>query len=160
MDKVTETSLRERVNLLEKLLLLALTAESYHDSKKVVVCVKKTALAEGKALAKSKYTLTDGDRELCAKYASVLAEVAKALSKAKKAEDLQEEKKALHDFALTLDLQLDADKALLFPNDVATGVTTVIDGAAAGAKKLGDLIEKGVQYVKDAVQKELNTEEE
>ena len=162
MDKLAELSLTEKVKLLSKILLLAQVAESYSENKKVLSYLKKTALEESKLLDKSKYSLTEEDGKSASKLIAEFVSVLTDLSKAKTVDDWRPASKALDVYIEKLTAQLLSDEKLLLPPtpEEPDIVTKVLNSAASGVRKLGSMIDKGVEQIKKQIKENLKDDEE
>lgn len=160
MDTVTELSLKEKIKLLSKILLLAQVAESYSENKKVLGYVKKTAVEESKALKKGGLALVDGDNRSAGKLVDEFVNVLTVLAKAKKVEDWKPAVDALNVYIEKLTSQLLSDEKLLLPpsKEQPDVMTKVLNSAASGVRKLGAMLEKGVEHIKKEIKESLSDE--
>lgn len=162
MDKVIELSLKEKIKLLGKILLLAQVAENYSENKKVLGYVRKTAETEAKLLKKAKYALIPEDSRSSFKYVNEFITVVKSLAKAKRADLRRLAEQSLQSYIEKLTAQILSDERALLPpapKPVAPidEVKKVIDTAASGVRKLGDMIDRGVEQIKKTVHDTLHS---
>lgn len=168
MDKITELSLNEKVKLLSKILLLSQVAENYSEDKKVLKYLHETVSEECKLIEKGEYKLVVEHSRSAGLLANELCDVLHGLIKAKSQDEFLRAKRELYGSMEKITAQLLADEKLLLPpsdkesgrtqHEIYDTVSKVLNSAANGARKLGDMINKGFEHIKNQVLETLNKE--